>query len=210
MNICSFCEPSMIGMKSCHQPLISYVAKYVNLSNADKQVICDHVQCCKYVRGQFLVEQGGICQFENFVTRGCVRTYCTDEKGHEHTVMFAIENWWTADLGSFITQRPADYNVQCLEDTEVAQITHSNLEKLYALVPKLERFFRIIIQRAFVSAQKRIVGDFSIPARERYLLFLKQYPQIEQRVPQYMIASYLGITKQFLSKIRRQPRPRGS
>ena len=116
--------------------------------------------------------------------------------------MFAVEDWWTADLGSFITQQPADYNVQCLEKTVVAQISYEGLEKLYAEVPKLERFFRIIMQNAYVASQKRVVRNLSMPARERYLLFKKQYPSIEQRVPQYLIASYLGITKQFLSKIR--------
>ena len=116
--------------------------------------------------------------------------------------MFAIENWWTADLGSFITQEPADYNVQCLENTKVAQFSFEALELLFAEIPRLERFFRIIIQKAFVASQKRVVRDLSLPAKERYLIFRKQYPDIEQRVPQYMIASYLGITKQFLSKIR--------
>ena len=118
--------------------------------------------------------------------------------------MFAIENWWTADLGSFITQTPADYNVQCLENSVLAQLSYEDLRQLYLQIPKLERFFRIIIQKAYVASQKRLINNLSLPAKERYLQFREQYPQIEQRVPQYMIASYLGITKEFLSKIRSQ------
>jgi CRP-like cAMP-binding protein len=133
---------------------------------------------------------------------GCARTFYPDEKGHEHVVMLAIENWWTADLGSFITQTPADYNVQCLESTDVLQFSHDDLDQLYRDVPKMERFFRLIVQNAYVAAQKRIVHNLSLPAKERYLRFREKYPSIEQRVPQYMIASYLGMTKEFLSKIR--------
>ena len=128
--------------------------------------------------------------------------FILDNDGQELIVMFAIENWWTGDLGSFITQTPADYNVQCLENCVLAQVSYEDLQQLYLQVPKLERFFRIIIQRAFVAAQKRLINNLSLSAKERYLQFREEYPQVEQRVPQYMIASYLGITKEFLSKIR--------
>lgn len=149
-----------------------------------------------------MVQQGDVCKYESFVISGCAKTFFLDPEGNEHVVMFAIENWWTADLGSFITQEPADYNVQCLENTKVVQFSHESLNLLYKEIPQLERFFRIIIQNAFVASQKRIVRNFSLTAKDRYLIFRDQYPEIEQRVPQYLIASYLGITKQFLSKIR--------
>ena len=148
------------------------------------------------------MQQGDVCRYESFIVSGCAKTFFADGEGNEHVVMFAVENWWTADLGSFISREPADYNIQCLEKTRVAQFSYETLEKLYADVPKLERFFRIIIQKAFVASQKRIVRDLSLSAKDRYLLFRKQYPDIEQRVPQYLVASYSGITKQFLSKIR--------
>jgi CRP-like cAMP-binding protein len=118
--------------------------------------------------------------------------------------MFSIENWWTADMGSFITQTPADYNVQCIENTELILFAYDIIEELYTKIPKLERFFRQIIERAFVASQKRIVRSFSLTAKERYKYFSKQYPEIEQRIPQYMLASYLGITKEFMSKIKGQ------
>jgi CRP-like cAMP-binding protein len=156
----------------------------------------------KYAKGQFVVRSGDVCKYENFVLSGCLKTFYTDNEGQEHMIMFAIENWWTADLGSFITQTPADLNVQCLEDSELAQLYYNDLQQLYARIPGLERFFRVIIQTAFVAAQKRIINNFTLPAAERYLQFRRQYPEIEQRVPQYLIASYLGITKEFLSNIR--------
>ena len=185
-------------------PLIDYISQHVELTQEEIELLTEHVSYRKYLKGQFVVQQGDICKYESFVVKGCLKTFHIDHQGQEHIVMFAIENWWAADLGSFITQTPADYNVQCIEPTEVIQFSYQNLQKLYHLIPKLERFFRIIIQRAFVASQKRIIRNFSLPAKKRYLTFREQYPTIEQRVPQYMIASYLGITKEFLSKIRSQ------
>ncbi len=183
-------------------PLITYIKQYVPLTDQEVMMISENVKLRTYLKGQYIVQQGDICQTENFIITGCTKTFFVDSEGNEHVVMFGIENWWTADLGSFINQEPADYNVQCLENTTVAQFPFQSLERLYELVPKLERFFRIIIQKAYVASEKRVVRNISMPAKERYLLFRQHYPKIEQRVPQYLIASYLGITKQFLSKIR--------
>ncbi|HTJ53030.1 MAG TPA: Crp/Fnr family transcriptional regulator [Cyclobacteriaceae bacterium] len=186
------------------RPLLDYVAKHITLTAAEESIVLGKVNFRKYLKGQYVVQQGDVCKYESFVLSGCLKTSYTNNEGQEHIVMFAVENWWTADLGSFITQTPADYNIQCLENTEVIQFSYDNLEQLYVEVPKLERLFRIILQKAFVASEKRIVQSFSLPAKERYLKFREQYPQLEQRVPQYMIASYLGITKEFLSKIRNQ------
>lgn len=186
------------------QVLSAYIAQFIALTPEEEAILFSKVSFRKYLKGQFVVQQGDVCKHESFVVSGCLKTFYTDQDGQEHIVMFAIENWWAADLGSFITQTPADYNVQCLENTTLIQFSSERLEELYLEIPRLERFFRIIIQKAYVASQKRIVQNFSLPARERYLKFMEQYPQIEQRVPQYMIASYLGITKEFLSKIRHQ------
>jgi len=185
-------------------PLFTYIQQYIDLSEEDRDVMSQHLKHRKYLKHQFIVQQGDVCRYESFIIKGAVKTFFVDQQGQEHIVMFGIENWWVADLGSFINQTPADFNVQCLEDTEVIQFSHESLEELYRLIPRLERFFRIIIQKAFVASQNRIVRNLSLPAKERYLLFRDQYPEIEQRAPQYMIASYLGITKEFLSKIRSQ------
>lgn len=187
-----------------YQPLFDYISQYVALTEDDRHLLQESTRYRKYLKGQYLVQQGDICQSESFVVKGCLKTFHMDREAQEHIVAFAIENWWTADLGSFITQTPADYNVQCIENSEVIQFHRDNIEELFIRIPVLERFFRIIIQNAYVSSEKRIVRNFSLPAKERYLLFREHYPEIEQRVPQYMIASYLGITKEFLSKIRSQ------
>lgn len=185
-------------------PLFTYIQQYIKLSEKERDVLLQHLKHRKYLKHQFIVQQGDVCRYESFIVKGAVKTFFVDQQGQEHIVMFGIENWWVADLGSFINQTPADFNLQCLEDTEVIQFSHESLEELYRLIPRLERFFRIIIQKAFVASQNRIVRNLSLPAKERYLLFRDQYPEIEQRAPQYMIASYLGITKEFLSKIRNQ------
>ena len=185
-------------------PLLTYIAQHVSLSPAEEALLISKVSIRKYRKGQFVLQSGDVCKTESFVLEGCLKSYYVDHEGEEHISMFAIENWWTGDLGSFTSQTPADINIQCLEHSTLAQISYDDLNQLYLEIPALERFFRIIIQRAFVAAQKRIISNLSLPAKERYLRFRERYPLIEQRVPQYMIASYLGMTKEFLSKIRHQ------
>jgi CRP-like cAMP-binding protein len=183
---------------------LAYLKRYISLTKEEENILAEKLKHRKYLKGQYIVQEGDICRYQTFVAKGKTRTFYLDEQGKEHIVMFGIENWWTGDLGSFITQKPADFNVQCLENTEVIQLSYQNTEQLYKEVPKIERFFRILIQNAYVNTQKRIVRNYSLSARERYILFCEEYPEIVQRVPQYMIASYLGITKEFLSHIRKQ------
>lgn len=192
------------------EQLFQYIDRYIDLSVEDKLLIASHGKIRHYLKGQYIVQQGDISDCENFVVRGCARTFYLDREGNEHVVKFAIKNWWVGDLGSFISREPATYHVQCLDSTEVVQFTYDVMEYLYRKVPLLERFFRLIIQKAYVASEKRIIANFSMTARERYLDFLDKYPEIEQMVPQYMIASYIGITKEFLSKIRSELRKEDS
>jgi len=187
-----------------HRPLLDYINKYISLTVEEEIILLSKIVHRNYLKDQYIVQHGDICKSANFIISGCTKTFYMDEEGQEHIVMFSIEDWWTSDLGSFITQAPADFNLQCIENTELIQFTYENLEKLYVDIPKLERLFRKIVERAFVASQKRIIRNFSLAAKERYLIFKEAYPKIEQRVPQYMIASYLGITKEFLSKIKSQ------
>ncbi|MDO5981282.1 Crp/Fnr family transcriptional regulator [Flavivirga spongiicola] len=189
-------------IKEKGQALLDYINRYVSLTEEEEAILLSKVTYRKYLKGQFIVQQGDVCKYESFVLSGCTKTFHVDNEGQEHILMFSIEDWWTADMGSFITQNPADYNVQCLEHTELIMFSYDIIEGLYAVIPKLERFFRQIIQNAFIASQKRIVRSFSLSAKDRYVYFRNQYPKIEQRIPQYMIASYLGITKEFLSKIK--------
>ena len=186
------------------QPLLKYINNYISLTVAEIAFLESKIAVRTYLKGQFIVQQGDICKYECFVLKGCTKTFYVDKEGQEHILMFSIEDWWTSDMGSFITQTPADFNVQCLENSELVMFSYDIIEDLYKEIPKLERFFRQIIEKAFVASQKRIVRNFSLSAKEQYLYFRAQYPLIEQRIPQYMIASYLGITKEFLSKIKSQ------
>ena len=186
------------------QPLIDYINRHISLTPHEEEVLRANVRLRKYLKNQYVVQQGDVCKYESFVIKGCIKTFYLDEAGSEHIVMFSVENWWTADLGSFITQTPADYNLQCLENCLLAQISYDVIEHLFDEIPKLERFFRIIIQNALVASQKRIIRNLSLSARDKYLAFKEEYPEVEQRVPQYMIAAYLGFTPEFLSKTKKQ------
>ncbi len=186
------------------KPLLAHISAHISLSEEEIAILCQYITYRKYLKGQYIVQQGDVCKYECFIIAGATKTFYIDDNGNEHIAMFSIEDWWTSDMGSFNTQTPADFNVQCIENTELIQISYEAAEELYQKVPKLERFFRKIISNALVASQKRIIRNFSLSAKEQYLVFKKSYPKIEQRIPQYMIASYLGITKEFLSKIKSQ------
>ena len=183
---------------------LGYIKKHIDLNENEESIILSKIKERKYLKNQFLVQQGDVCRYICFIVSGCVRSYHIDDDGNEHTVSFSIENWWSSDMGSFITQKHADYNVECIEPTSLIQFDSVLMEELYKTIPKLERVFRIITQNALVSAQRRVVNTFSKTARERFEIFRENYPELEQRIPQYMIASYLGVTKEFLSKIKGQ------
>ena len=186
------------------QSFLDYIAKYVDLNTSEKEFLLERIQVRNYLKGQYVLQQGDICKHECFILSGCTKMFHLDKDGHEHVIMFSIEDWWTSDMGSFITQTPSDFSVQCIENTKMVQISHDVAEDLFLEIPKLERFFRKIVEKALVASQKRIVRNFSMTAKERYLFFSQTYPEMEQRIPQYQIASYLGITKEFLSKIKRE------
>ncbi|HRI59792.1 MAG TPA: Crp/Fnr family transcriptional regulator, partial [Saprospiraceae bacterium] len=151
---------------------------------------------------EFLLRAGEVCRYESFVLKGCLRNYYLDDKGDEHILQFSVEDWWTSDLYSLLTQTPATQFIDALEDSSVALFDKDDLERLYHQVPKFERFFRIMLQNAFIAQQQRILQNIGSTGEERYLAFRKKYPSLEQRLPQHQIASFLGITPEFLSKIR--------
>lgn len=181
---------------------IDFINQYVKLTAEETQQVLSKLSLRKYLKGQYVVQQGDVCRYSGFIISGCTRTFYVDDNGEEHIVMFSIENWWASEIGSFVSQKPSDYNVKCIEDTELIQLSYDDQEALFKAVPKLERFFRLILEQAFVASQKRIVSTFSLSAKEQYVQFTQQYPEIEKRIPQYMVASYLGISKEFLSKIK--------
>lgn len=182
--------------------LIQSLEKHISLTEDEKILICNAVRERKVKKNQFVVHAGAVQKCTNFLNQGSMRTYFIDQTGQEHIVQFAIEGWWISDLQSFISQVPATFNVQAIEDCDILELPFANLEELYVRIPKMERYFRIITQRAFVAFQQRIVQNISMNAEERYLAFREKYPKIELRIPQRLIASYLGISAEFLSKIK--------
>nr|WP_276611342.1 Crp/Fnr family transcriptional regulator [Fodinibius halophilus] len=151
---------------------------------------------------EILLFKGDVSRHMRFITNGCLKCYHIDEAGNEQILQFGIEGWWINDLYSYLTQTPAKYFIQAIENSSLLQIERNALKKLYNESPAIERFFRIKIQNAYVALQDRTIYSMSKSAKQRYLDFRTSYPNIDQRVPQYMVASYLGITPEFLSSIR--------
>jgi CRP-like cAMP-binding protein len=183
--------------------LFHYIKQHIQLTADEKELIAGKVAFNTYKKGAFLLEAGQLCNRQFFITSGCVRTYYIDQKAEEHIIQFGIENWWAADLDSYINHTPAVYHIQAIEPTTVLILTAEAVETLYREIPAFERLFRIIIQKAYVAAQQRIVATISQTAEERFTAFLQKYPGLTQRVPQYMIASYIGVTPEFFSKMKK-------
>jgi CRP-like cAMP-binding protein len=145
-----------------------------------------------------------ICKYTAFVTRGILRTYTIDDKGMEHILQFSLEGWWMADIYSFLTNEPSLFNIEALEDCELLLITKPSWDLLLEKVPAFERYFRILIQNNLIATQRRLMGTMSETAEVKYIKLVNNFPDCVQRVPQHMIASYLGITRETLSRIRSQ------
>jgi CRP-like cAMP-binding protein len=184
--------------------ILQNISKHIQLTQEEADYFTRTLQIKRLRKKQYLVQEGDVCRYETFVNKGCLRTYHIDEKGQEHIAQFAIEDWWISDMYSFLTTTPARFNVDTLEDSELFCIDKPSLEEIYIQIPKFERFFRIILQNAFIAQQQRIISNMSESAEERYVDFMNRYPQLEQRVPQHQVASYLGIAPESLSRIRRQ------
>lgn len=158
----------------------------------------------KLRKKQYLLQEGEHSRTHNFVCKGCLRMFRVDEKGQEHIIQFAIENWWTGDRESLISGQPSKYNIEALEDSELLSITAPELEALMEAVPEMKQAIQVAQQNNVIATQNRIHAAISYSAEEKYHNFIKTHPDILQRVPQQMIASYLGITRETLSRIRKQ------
>lgn len=186
--------------------ILAHIDRYISIDASQKKYFLLLLTERRFLKKQFLLQEGSVCNHESFIVSGCLRTYFVDRTGDEHTLQFAVEDWWVNDLESFLRHTPSQYNIEAQEPTVVLQIDHASLEKLYKEVPAFERYFRILHQHAFIAQNKRILNNISLTGMERYEAFIEDYPNILQRVPQKHIASYLGITPVFLSQIRNQLR----
>lgn len=191
--------------RSCmFDKILQYVSRHISLTEEETAFFTSQLRTRLLRKRQYLLQAGDVSRSEYFVNSGCLRAYTVDDKGLEHVVQFAIEDWWINDMYSFLTQTPATYFIEAMEDSEVIMINKEAYDELLIRIPKFDRMFRIMLQGAFIAHQRRIIENMSLPAHERYLLFQQRYPQFEQRLPQHQVASYLGITPESLSRIRRQ------
>lgn len=185
-------------------PLIADVRQTVGIPDSRMETFLNPFEPVHLVRRQLYLETGEHSNHMRFVARGCLRAFYTDKKGDEYTIQFGIKGWWINDLYSYLSHKPATLNIQAVLPSTVLQIHREQLELLFDRIPAVERFFRLKIQRAYVALQERTVGNMSQSLEERYLNFINTYREIEQNVPQYMVASYLGATPEHLSKVRKE------
>ena len=184
------------------QPLLEYFKNYRPLSEEETKLLATRVTQRQIKRRQMILQEGFVCKHYTFVEKGCFKMYGVDEKGNEHNISFAAENDWIADLGSFYSEKPSKLFIEAIEPSVILQIEKQDLLFLFVNVPKFDRNFRVIVEEKFIELQNRLLQNFSSNADKRYADFLVQYPQLALRLPNTQIASYLGITPEFLSKIR--------
>ncbi len=184
------------------KPLIAFFENIIPLNSGEKQLINEYFKPRLYRKRQYILQQGDVCKYFNFVVRGCLRMYKIDDKGVVHILQFASENWWINDNDSFHSNLPSELNIDALEDTMILQINLQDLTYLYKKSRKFNLIFRVLLEKAHTALQRRLLLNISSSAQEKYKSFVKNYPHLLNRLPQTQIAAYLGITPEFLSKIK--------
>jgi CRP-like cAMP-binding protein len=179
-----------------------FVARYIHLSEEESAFFHSLLKHRQLKKKRFLLQEGEICDFEAFILKGCIRSYYLDQEGVETILLFAVEDWWVSDLTSFAERTPSNLFIETLEDSELLCIDYAGKAALFEKIPVFERMFRLLVQRSLSVLQQRLYGVLSQTAEERYLQFLEKYPLIAQRVPQHQIARYIGVSPEFLSKVR--------
>lgn len=186
-----------------HQNLQAYIHRYVDMSDIEIEIFNKYLISRTVLKKEHLIKANKkISTSRYYIIKGCVRLYYFDEKGNEQIIHFGIDNWWISDYESLVNQLPAQLYIQAIEDTELLELTAEAFDELCTELPKVERLFRIIMEKTAVAYHKRIAYMMSFSGEELYTTFINANPEFCQRVPQYMIASYLGMTPEFISKVR--------
>lgn len=183
--------------------LLKNIAKHISLSEEEITLFSSLISAKKLSKKTMLLEAGQECRYLSYVHSGALRSYYIDKDGKESTVMFAIADWWITDMYCYLNKMPAMMHVQAIEDSVIFQISRINFDQLLNRIPKFEKFFRILMQNAYTREQLRVIENLSLTAEQRYHSFLVKYPQIVKQVTQKQIASYLGITPEFLSTLKK-------
>ena len=179
-----------------------FVSRYISLTGDERDFFHSLLIHRSLRKKQFLLKEGQICDFEAFILKGCIRTYYLDKEGVETILLFAVEEWWVSDIISFSERVPSNLFIETVEDSELLTIDYAAKMRLFEKIPTFERMFRLLLQRSLGVLQQRFYASVSQTAEERYRQFLDKYPQVAQRVPQHQIARYIGVSPEFLSKIR--------
>ena len=185
-------------------PIVKNLLKTIALDPAEIDYFLSFLKEVTIKRRALILQAGDACRYQNYITKGCLRMFHIDKKGVEHILSFAIEDMWITDLYSYLTKTPATFSIDALEDTTVLQVEKASMQKVCDKIPKFERLFRLMLQKAFFTQQLRIMQHLSSTAEQRYQYFRKNFPGMERRVPQKQIAAFLGITPVFLSMLRRK------
>nr|WP_299383071.1 Crp/Fnr family transcriptional regulator [Allomuricauda sp.] len=182
-------------------PLRQHIEDIVSLTDEEFDFILGHFATTKRRKHQFLVQEGQVVDKEFWILKGCLKSYFVDDAGKEHILQFGMENWWITDYESFVKQTPSKISIDCIEDSELLYITFENREKLTAAMHKMERFWAKKSKMGRIALQNRILSLLKNSSKERYNLLLEQYPALFQRVPKKMIAAYLGVSRETLSRL---------
>lgn len=182
--------------------IIKHIEKFVSLTDEEKKVLCTYLRVKRYAKKEHLLEAGEICTGKYFINSGVVRMYTLNEKGAEQVIHFSIEGWWITDYFTYKTGIPTKSSIQAVEAAEVIIVDAAIQDELLEKLPQLEKYFRLVLEKAYAASLMRTHYMFNFSAEERYKHFVKSYPGFVQRVPQYLLASYLGFTPEFLSKMR--------
>jgi CRP-like cAMP-binding protein len=184
--------------------IISDIFKDISFSQEEIVKIESKFKKIILKKKEVVLETGNTVHYQYYISSGCLRTYFVDNSGKEHTVQFAIKDWWISDYTAFFTTSKAVMTIDCIQDASVYKVSKIDMESLYPEIPQLETFFRQKMEMAFAGFQKRIIGNLSQSTKEKYTSFISTYPNIEQSVKNYHIASYLGVTTETLSRIRKE------
>lgn len=186
------------------ESLIAYFHNHLTLTDEEKHAVRKSFSERRVKRRQFILQEGDVCKLNTFVVEGCFRMYMVDDNGKEHNLQFAIENWWIGDLTSFHSEEPSRLTIEAIENSIILQISKEDQLRLFVDYPKFNRIFRVFTENALVSYQRRVLQNISSTAEERYIDFMNRYPDLFNRISNVQIASFLGITPEFLSTIRKK------
>ncbi|CEJ71198.1 DNA-binding transcriptional dual regulator Crp [Chryseobacterium oranimense G311] len=186
------------------ESLKKHIRQYIEISDEKLERYCSAFKVKKLKKKDFLLKEGDICEAEGFVVNGCFKVFRTDKNADEQILYFGVEDWWVSDIDSFINQIPSQLNIQALEDSEILLISKKDKDRFYREIHEIESLMRLKFQMSIIALQRRIIDNLSKPSDERYQDFLKEYPQIAHRLTNIQIAAYLGVTPEFISRIRRK------